>query len=118
MSTDISGLLFSLAERGVTLEVDGDLVRVRGPKGALTPELQAALAAAKPALLELLREKTQDLEETHDHSRDLGDRTPARLSPGQRSLWLIGQLAKGTAPYQVLFGVRMTGPLDRGALEW
>ena len=44
---DTTTLLRKLAQRGVTLELAGDRLRWQGPKGAMTPALQAALVAHK-----------------------------------------------------------------------
>jgi hypothetical protein len=50
------GLLASLREHGIEIEVDGDQLRLRGRQAPLTPELRRAAAAYKPALVALLRE--------------------------------------------------------------
>jgi amino acid adenylation domain-containing protein len=48
-------LLQQLTGLGITLFLEGDTLRYRAPKGQLTAELKAAIAAHKPALVELLR---------------------------------------------------------------
>ena len=54
-------LLAELHSRGVVLEAAGERLRYDAPKGALTPELRAALAEHKAELLELVdpRVRTQ-----------------------------------------------------------
>ena len=52
---NLTDLLSRAAERGVRLSVEGDRLSVRAPKGALTPELQRELGAAKAEILALLR---------------------------------------------------------------
>ena len=47
-------LLAELNRRGVALEAVGDRLRYDAPKGALTPELRAAMAEHKAELLELI----------------------------------------------------------------
>ncbi len=47
-------LLNELHKRTIHLRCVGDELKVRGPKGALTPELRAALVEHKPVLLALL----------------------------------------------------------------
>jgi hypothetical protein len=49
-------LLDCLASMGATVRVVEDRLRIEAPPGALTPDLRAALASEKPALLALLRQ--------------------------------------------------------------
>lgn len=52
---DAAALYDRLVAAGFTLSAQGDTLRVRRPPGAeLAPDLRAAIAAAKPALLALL----------------------------------------------------------------
>ena len=48
-------LLTHCRERGIVLVDQGDRLQFRAPKGALTPDLKAALARHKGALLAILR---------------------------------------------------------------
>ena len=45
-------LLDTLEERGITLIPDGTDLRYRGPRGAFTPDLRAAVASHKALLME------------------------------------------------------------------
>ena len=47
-------LLNALRRLDVVVWVDGDRLRVNAPKGALTPELQAALSGRKAEVIALL----------------------------------------------------------------
>lgn len=47
-------LLTELSRRGIELTADGSELHYRAPKGALTPELRAAVAVLKPELLAIL----------------------------------------------------------------
>ena len=47
----------------------------------------------------------------------LTDRSTLSLSFLQERLWLLGQLEPESAAYQVPFALRLTGPLDEGALR-
>lgn len=53
-------LLEALRRRGVEVRLDGEELRVRAPKGALSAELREALVALKPDLLDLLRSAAHD----------------------------------------------------------
>lgn len=50
-------LLDGLRDRGITLEADGDRLRLRGPADQLTPELCAELAGYKAEILTHLRRR-------------------------------------------------------------
>ena len=52
----VSALLFDLRRRGVRLIADGDFLRCRGPRGALTDADLAALREHKPEVLKQLRQ--------------------------------------------------------------
>jgi len=45
------------------------------------------------------------------------DRSPLLLSFAQQRMWFMEQLTPGTALYNVPWAVRLTGPLDAGALR-
>jgi hypothetical protein len=49
-------LLTSCRERGIVLIDEGENLRFRAPRGAMTPDLKAALARHKRELLAMLRE--------------------------------------------------------------
>lgn len=48
-------VLLRLVEAGVVLWVEGDRLRYRAPKGAIDPELRAQAAAARGALIALVK---------------------------------------------------------------
>ncbi len=50
-----AALLDELRHRGIHIEVDGETLRYRAPRGQLTPELRLAIGSQKAALLELLK---------------------------------------------------------------
>ncbi len=68
------------------------------------------------ALLERLREKKLAQRGPGIRPRPAGLRT-LPLSFAQERLWFLDQLEKGSATYNLLFGVRLTGRLDRRALQ-
>jgi predicted metal-dependent hydrolase len=58
-----SALLEDLRRKDVTLEAEGDLLRVDAPAGAMTDELRAALVENKGHLLDLLAREQSNLAE-------------------------------------------------------
>jgi hypothetical protein len=51
----VEDLLRTLGDRAVELYVDGDRLRFRAPKGALTPESRDGIAANRSVIIERLR---------------------------------------------------------------
>ncbi len=93
-------LLATLQAQAIDLWVDGDRLRYRAPKGALTPELRNEMAEHKAALLEMLRRADE--------------RRP--VSFAQQRLWFLQQLDKNATPYNEQSGLRISGALDVDAL--
>src|SRR2546430_1953113 len=56
----VQELAADLSRRGVMLWADGDELRVRAPKNALTDELRTALRENKTELLTIVRERAAD----------------------------------------------------------
>jgi len=98
-------LVGELASRQVELWFEGDRLRFRAPKDALTTELRSRLGAARDEVLQLLRARA---------AAEVG-RHP--LSFGQRALWVLHLRAPGSAAYNVALSARLCAPLDPDALR-
>src|SRR5262249_6919076 len=55
MSTSVHQLLSELAQLGIKLSAEGEQLRLRNPKGALSPELRDRIVEQKESILALLR---------------------------------------------------------------
>jgi hypothetical protein len=114
---NVTELLSELVRRGVKVSVDGDQVRFRGPKNALTPELIGRLGKRKPEILAVFQ-KNGDRKRIEGSPIACADRTaPIPLSDVQRELWLAEQLSASPSAKVVLAAIRITGTLDSAALE-
>jgi amino acid adenylation domain-containing protein len=102
-------LLFEVEQRGVRIELGDGALTLRGAARALPPETTAALAAHKPALLELLQRRTS------------GDRREQPISapaaPSQQRLWVLGQTLEGSIAYNMPGALLLTGALDPQRFE-
>ncbi|HEY0604579.1 MAG TPA: condensation domain-containing protein, partial [Herpetosiphonaceae bacterium] len=103
--------LAQLQDLGVKLWVEGDRLRYRGSKEALTPALMSELVARKADLLDLLKAATPVV----TIPRAQRDR-PLPLSFAQQRLWFFDQLQPDTATYNLPIALRLTGALDVAAL--
>ncbi|AUX29427.1 MULTISPECIES: non-ribosomal peptide synthase/polyketide synthase [Sorangium] len=104
---------------GVELTLDGDDLRVRAPRGVLSPELKEELKAVKSAVREVL------LQRRATGSRPAPD-TPIVPSPrdgeiplsfAQQRLWILDQVDPGKPIYNVPSATRLCGPLSVSALQ-
>jgi polyketide synthase PksJ len=108
-------LLIDVAARGVTLHVEGGDLRVRAPKGALTPDLRAALGQHKPAILARLAARAAAQDETP--LRRVPRTHDLPLSHAQRRLWFLHQMEGARAIYHVPACAWVDGPLNLDALR-
>lgn len=90
-------LLERLQSSGVQLQLDGGQLRVRAPKGALTPELKDLLAVHKQALHDLLRDRHGSDALPPFTPRPELRHEPFALTDVQHAYWMgrHGQLALG-----------------------
>jgi len=106
-------LLSDLRALGILLSVDGERLICSAPKGVVTPEIKTALADRKQEILAFLRESASSEART-DKGRVLVD---LPLSRSQQRLWFLAQVDPDNPVYNVVVALRLTGKLDRPALE-
>ncbi|MEM8536036.1 MAG: condensation domain-containing protein, partial [Chloroflexota bacterium] len=110
-------LLAQLQQRGIKLWVSDGELRYRAPRGALTQELRANLAAHKAQVLAFLHQADHVKHTTLPPIKPCKRNGPAPLSFAQERLWFLDQWQPGTAAYNLFESVRMEGRLDTHALE-
>jgi amino acid adenylation domain-containing protein/non-ribosomal peptide synthase protein (TIGR01720 family) len=108
-------LLVDLAERGLTLALDGSEVRVRGPRGALTSELAELLRARKAEVVSLLRERSRD--ERAAAIAPISRDRPLPVSFAQRRLLSLDGLGGAQPVYHIPACLRLDGALDVPAFQ-
>ena len=95
-----AAFLADLRARNIRVAADGDRLRFTGPKGALTPELQAELARRKAEILLCLRDR--GVAAAPAPRIALVPRTgPLPLSFGQQRLWFVQQMDPQSAAYNL-----------------
>ena len=118
MSGQLSTLDFLSYLRGLDIHitVQDDRLACSAPKGVLNAELTAELKARKPEILAFLRATTHSsvsntpIVPAH---RD-GQMT---LSLAQQRLWFLEQFDQDSTAYNMPFGLRFRGALDKDALR-
>jgi amino acid adenylation domain-containing protein len=111
-------LLDQLAKRDIRLSLDGDRLRINGPRGALDNELKAAIAARRDDIVARLRMPGRTLQ---DHDAEAIHRIPRTgplpVSAAQQRLWFLNQMDPGSAHYTIGGGLRFRGMLDVDVLK-
>ena len=102
-------LLNELLLRGANLSVEDENLRVHAPVGSVTPELLKQVSLHKPEILRFLR-RSPPLRRRNDGTRP-------SLSFAQQRLWVLEQLAPGSAAYNLPMLQRFKGHMDIGVLR-
>ena len=101
---NVIDFLQNLRTQGVELWVEGEKLRYRGTKEALTPQVFSQIKQYKSEILDILRQN--------------GDPTqPYPLSFGQQALWFLYQLAPESTAYNIMYGVRLKPNIDISILQ-
>ncbi|MCF5424599.1 amino acid adenylation domain-containing protein, partial [Pseudomonas syringae] len=105
-------LLELFGRHAVVLEVDGEKLRCKAPRGFLNDEMLQALKQHKAELIALLSGT-----DPAAIPRRAAGQTAVALSFSQRQLWFLDQMEPGNAFYNVPTAVLLKGVLDVSALE-
>ena len=113
----LDDLLVELARRNVKMWAEDDQLRLRAPKGVLTPELQSKLSDRKPEILTLLRQQAAAAQGAAIPLEAVPRDSGSELSSMQERLWFLAQMYPRSAVYNLPNARRMRGPLDVEALR-
>lgn len=100
----MNDLLKRLDQRGLSLYLQDQKLRFKGPKGALTEHLREEIRANKEDLIVWLSK-----------DQDPGAHHP--LSSAQRRIWVLSKMDESGTLYNVPLSFILKGELDRRALE-
>ncbi|RAN35588.1 non-ribosomal peptide synthetase [Hyphomonas pacifica] len=103
---DVNTLFGRLADRGVTLSLDGDQLRINAPKGAIDGPLRNELVAMKPAIMAALQS------DASGQAGDLDHKTGLPLSFAQQRLWFLSRLDPMSTAFNVGSAAWIDGPLQ------
>ncbi len=110
-------LLSYLKSLNVKLWADGDRLRYKAPRGALTNDLRDQLQENKTEILMFLRKTKDSAHSSPGPVRPVPREGDMPLSFGQQRIWFLCQLEKETGVYNESFAFRLTGQLDIAVLE-
>ncbi len=109
----LSQLFQLLAQKRIQVSVAAGKLNINAAKGAMTPEIMAALKTHKEALIEAL-----SVEQNSAPVLAVTDRSvPLPLSFAQQSLWLLDKIDSGNAHYNINSTLTLKGALNIRALS-
>jgi amino acid adenylation domain-containing protein len=107
--TTLEQWLEELAAQDIRLCLEGDKLRISAPKGAVSAQLSAQLTSRKGEVLAYLQGRDRIGRVSRDGALP--------LSFAQQRLWFMDQLEEQSPTYNMPSALRLTGALDRVALE-
>ena len=114
----VAELLSRLSGLDVRLALDGDRLSVNAPKGVITADLRAELAARKEDLKQHLRaHPAPAARPVMPPLMPVQRLASMPVSHTQQRLWFLRQMDPGSSTYNVVNATRLVGPLDALALE-
>jgi len=109
---NLSDFLLQLSGLGVKMWTEQGQLKLRAPKGVLTPALQETLAARKPEILAYLARGTEAIAiQPVDRER------PLAVSFMQERLWFLAQMYPKGVAYNLPNGYHLVGELNVPALQ-
>ncbi|MCG8313828.1 MAG: amino acid adenylation domain-containing protein [Pseudomonadales bacterium] len=107
-------LLSSLAKKDIRLWLEGENLRFSAPEGAFTPEIRDQIIAAKPEIIEFLKQ-AQKLKKKGIDKAPRDGAIPVSFS--QQRLWLLDQINPNDTTYNIPAAFRIKGQIDPKLLE-
>jgi len=109
-------LITELNRAGIKVWVEQNQLKIKAPKGALTPELKSILKEKKAELIQFLpgQNTTKQQQEPIAVVSREGD---LDLSYAQKRMWFLAQLEPDNAAYHIRCALELKGSLNVEALE-
>ncbi|MCY7297352.1 non-ribosomal peptide synthetase [Alteromonas sp. a30] len=112
----LDALLQRCETSGIKFQLDGEKLSVKAPPGSIDAELAAQLKAQKAELLAFFIGNNTQALAAQRHIQAQHETGPVPLSFGQRRLWLMHEMDKHSAQYNMPFVVLLEGELNKAAL--
>jgi len=113
----LDALLFDLSQKDVHLWMEGDRLRYRAAKDAVTPELLAEIKNRKAEIVQFLRQATQTSSSQLPPIGKIDRNTSLPLSFAQQRLWYLYQFEPDSTSNNMSVVFSFRGILNVSALE-
>ncbi|GBO51724.1 long-chain-fatty-acid--CoA ligase [Pseudanabaena sp. lw0831] len=113
----LDALLFELSQKDVHLWLEGDRLRYRAAKDAITPELLTEIKKRKAEIVKFLRQATGNSNSQLPPIIKIDRSGSLLLSFGQQRLWYLHQFEPDSSSNNVPVVVRFNGVLNIPVLE-
>ncbi len=111
----ILDLLERIKSAGIQLWVDGESLRYRSDKAALTPELRESLRQNRHEVVLFLTQASRMRERRRERILRADPALPPQASFEQEGLWLVERLEPGSVLFHVPVALTIAGALDASA---
>jgi thioesterase domain-containing protein/acyl carrier protein len=115
--TNIDRLILELSQRKVKLWLEGDRLRYKAPKDALTPELLAQVKEHKADIITFLQEATHSKSNQLPPIIKIDRNSNLPLSFAQQRLWFLHQFEPESSSNNMPVVVKLTGLLNIEVLK-
>ena len=114
---NIDGLLLELSQNKIKLWLEGDRLRYKAPKDALTPELLAQVKDRKPEIIDFLRTAANSTSTELPQIERIDRSGKLPLSFAQQKFWFLHQFEPESSANNMPVVVKIEGSLKIDALE-
>ncbi|NES08281.1 MAG: hypothetical protein F6K22_39290 [Okeania sp. SIO2F4] len=114
---NLTQVLSEISSKGIKLSAEGDELKIRAPKGALTPEIRDLLSKNKLELLQLLQQKNNSVSATSVPLEAVPRDKDLPVSYQQERLWTVEQLMSDRVSLNLCQALRITGLIDIEILQ-
>ncbi len=117
MTRPLDDFISELSHLNIELWLDGDNLRYKAPKGALSAILLVQLRDRKTEIISFLRQADLTLQSADDPIQPVAREADLPLSFAQQRLWFLTQFEPDSSAYNISRVYRLKGALNVSALE-
>jgi amino acid adenylation domain-containing protein/non-ribosomal peptide synthase protein (TIGR01720 family) len=109
--------LSQLRSLEITISLEGEELKIKAPKGVITPSLKAEIVQRKPEIIAVLQEAKTSTQDVFVPIASVDRTGMLPLSYNQSSMWFIHQLDQDNTAYNESLQLKIKGQLKITVLE-